>query len=106
MTMRTRSLRNAECGSCNHAWDRRADLDATLVLRFSCSKCGVLGFRRFGYREDVRPYPDGRTSMPEFDNLTEETPMSPRQRFFSNPSAVQEWRERKAWREMLTRGGS
>jgi hypothetical protein len=104
MTMSAQSERNAGHGDCDHAWERRADLDATLILRFSCSKCGVLGYRRFGYRAIVRPYPDGRTQMPEFHVGSEETSMSRRRLFFSNPSAVQEWRERKAWKEMLTRG--
>ena len=93
-----------DCGCCDHSWDRRADLDATLVLRFACAKCGVLGFRRFAHHEPIRPYPDGRTRMPDFDVEPEPTALSARQRFFSNPSAVQEWLERKAWREMLNGG--
>jgi len=90
--------------TCNHTWERRADLDARRVLRFACSRCDVLGFRGLSPREPVHPYPDGRTSMPEFFGESEPTAMTARQRFFSNPSAVKEWLERKAWREMLNGG--
>lgn len=99
--MSTRNVHGEAPHLCEHAWQRRADLDATLVLRFVCSKCGILGFRRFAHNENVRPYPDGRTRMPEIQSMSEETPMSARRRFFLNPSAVEEWRERKRWKQML-----
>lgn len=91
---------------CAHSWDRRADLDDNAVLRFACSKCGVLGYRKLSPREPIHAYPDGRTRMPEPSFASVPVEMSARRRFLLNPDAVEEWLERKAWREMLQRGDS
>ena len=104
--MRARTRSHSDSNGCDHLWVRRPDLDATLVLRFSCSKCEVLGFRKLSPQAPIRAYPDGRRRMPEFVGETEPVAMSARQRFLRDPSAVQEWLERKAWNEMLDGAGA
>jgi hypothetical protein len=105
MTMWTQNG-NTQHGHCNHSWERRPDLDATFVLRFSCSKCEVLGFRKLSPSQPIRAYPDGRRRMPEFGSPSKPTAIGPRRRFLSDPVAVEEWLERKAWIEMLEGGCS
>jgi len=87
--------------SCAHTWSRRADLDDTRVLRFACSKCGVLGCRKLSPREPIRAYRDGRTQMPDVELAIERIPSRDGQRSFRHPNRSRGWRANKAWNDML-----
>jgi len=86
---------------CDHTWERRADLDDTRVLRFACSKCGVLGCRKLSPREPVRAYRDGRTQMPEFEADIDHSTTRDQQMFFRHHGVMRESRAKKAWNDML-----
>ncbi len=99
--MHTRKRREVE--DCQHKWERRADLDDLRILRFACSKCGVLACRKLSPRAPIRPYRDRRTQMPT-EREDDAPPSTERQTFFRDVRSARGWAARKAWNDMLRRG--
>jgi hypothetical protein len=78
---------------CQHEWERRADLDAPRVLRFSCRGCKVLGYRALDPAAPVLPYPDRRTRMPgDFDLFA-----NPEKRVYSDRHGLAQWLGREVY---------